>query len=1088
MPTAVRLPRYTFCFLFLFITCHCSLGAALAQGTTATLSGTVTDQNGAVIPDVSIAVINIAQGFQRSATTNGEGAFILPLLPPGKYTVKAEHAGFTPTEVRDVVLNVNDQVAMKIHMNVGTVSQTVQVVEGSSLINESPAVATVVDSQFAANLPLNGRSFQSLITLSPGVVLTKTVFSEPGQFSVNGQRADANYFTVDGVSANIGAPFALSPGQNGAGALPGLTTFGGTNNLVSVDALQEFKILTSTYAPEFGRTPGAQVSMVTRSGTNHFHGALFEYLRNDALDANDWFANSRGLRRPALRQNDFGGVIGGPVLLPRFGDSGYQPGYNGRNRTFFFFSYEGLRLRQPLVGLTDVPSRSARSSPLASPAIKQFLNAFPIPTGPDQLNGLAEYAASYSNPTNLNASSIRIDHTFNNKLNMFARFNYAPSETLTRTGDGLRSLNTIRLLSVGTRTFTVGTVFTINSYITNDLRFNHSRNSNGGFSFLDTFGGAVVPPNTLLFPPFASSRRAISVVSLSDGRNTSTFVGDGSTNVQRQINLVDNLSIVKETHLIKVGLDYRRMSPILAPRLYGQNVFFNGVMDPVDGALSGTAQQVILENNTGPQIPILTNLSLFGQDVWKATRTLNITYGIRWEVNTPPHEKRGNDAFAITGIATPNSIAFAPRGTPLWSTTYNNFAPRIGVAYQLSTRPGKEIVLRGGFGVFYDLGTGLITNAFTAKWPFTAVVFLSEIPYPVSIANATPPPVISTPPATTTLTAFDPHLKLPYTLQWNCALEQSLGSNQTISASYVAASGHRLLRQAILRFGSSMTFVNPNFINPLSLTTNSATSNYQALQLQFQRRLSSGLQALTSYTWAHSIDIASNDSGVTPPQGVINVNNDRGPSDFDVRHTLTGAVTYNIPTPQFGAITRTLFGGWAIDGTFTARSATPIDVLITNTSARFGSYTFRPNLIQGVPLYLSDPSLGGGRRINPAAFSAPLPGQQGTLGRNSLRGFPASQMDIALRRQFNLTERARLQFSTEVFNVFNHPSFGDPTPANSSLGSISASGVFRPNLAFGRSTTMLGRALGSGGNSGGFNPLYQFGGPRSIQLAIRVSF
>src|SRR5258705_1007549 len=243
--------------LVLLITHHYGLITVHAQGTTATLSGTVTDQNGAVIPDVSIAVINIAQGFQRSATTNGEGVFVVTLLPLGNYIVKAEHEGFTPTEVRDVVLNVNDRVAMKIYMSVGTVSQTVQIVEGSSLINESPAVATIIDRQFVGNLPLNGRSFQSLITLSPGVVLTKATIGEQGQFSVNGQRANSNYFTVDGVSANVGVSPGNNAGQSTAGTLPGLAATGGTNSLVSVDALQEFKVLTSSFAPEFGHTPGA---------------------------------------------------------------------------------------------------------------------------------------------------------------------------------------------------------------------------------------------------------------------------------------------------------------------------------------------------------------------------------------------------------------------------------------------------------------------------------------------------------------------------------------------------------------------------------------------------------------------------------------------------------------------------------------------------------------------------------------------------------------------------------------------------------------------------------------------------------------
>src|SRR5689334_2785841 len=235
------------------------INSVYAQGATATLSGVVTDQNGAVIAGVNIAVISIAQGFQRTTTTNDEGIFVVPLLPPGNYTVKAEHEGFTPGEFRDVILNVNDQRTIKLPLKVGNVaSQTVDVLDSPALIDESPAVGTTVDRQFVSNLPLNGRSFQSLIALSPGVVVTPATSFNRGQFSVNGQRANANYFTVDGVSANIGANSSDGISQDFAGSLPGLNTFGGTNSLVSVDALEEFKIQTSSFAPEFGRTPGGQ--------------------------------------------------------------------------------------------------------------------------------------------------------------------------------------------------------------------------------------------------------------------------------------------------------------------------------------------------------------------------------------------------------------------------------------------------------------------------------------------------------------------------------------------------------------------------------------------------------------------------------------------------------------------------------------------------------------------------------------------------------------------------------------------------------------------------------------------------------------
>src|SRR5215216_129629 len=353
-----------------------------AQGATATLSGVVTDQTGAVLPGANIAVISIAQGFQRTTATNDEGIFVVPLLPPGNYTVKAEHEGFTPAEFREVILNVNDQRTIKIALKVGNVAnQTVDVLDSPALIDESPAVGTTIDRQFVGNLPLNGRSFQSLIALSPGVVVTAATSFNRGQFSVNGQRANANYFTVDGVSANIGANSSDGISQDFAGSLPGLNTFGGTNSLVSVDALEEFKIQTSTFAPEFGRSPGGQVQILTRSGTNSFHGTLFEYFRNDALDAKDWFVNANRLAKPALRQHDFGFVLGGPVLLPRFGEGGPLTGYNGHNKTFFFLSYEGLRLRQPQAENRLVVATRVRQ--LAPSALQTVVNALPLPTGPE---------------------------------------------------------------------------------------------------------------------------------------------------------------------------------------------------------------------------------------------------------------------------------------------------------------------------------------------------------------------------------------------------------------------------------------------------------------------------------------------------------------------------------------------------------------------------------------------------------------------------------------------------------------------------------------------------------------------------------
>src|SRR5208283_2451076 len=331
--------------------------------------------------------------------------------------------------------------------------------------------------------PLNGRSFSSLIDLSPGVVLTPANGYEQGQFSVNGQRPDANYFMVDGVSANLGN--AGSGGlqyQGGAGQLPSTNAFGGTSNLVSLDALEEFRIQTSTFAPEYGRAPGAQVSVVTKSGTNSFHGTAFEYFRNDKLDANDWFANAKGLARPELRQNDFGGVLGGPIR---------------KDKLFFFGSYEGLRVRQPHVANTYVPNLSSRQN--APAAVQPLLNAFPLPNGRDLGNGTAAFSAGYSDPSTLNVYAIRMDYLPWEKVTIFGRYNDAPSSLDQRAPAGYAYSN-VEALKYRTQSLTFGTTQALTARFTNELRFNYSRSRAQNLYTLDNFGGAVPPPASALLP------------------------------------------------------------------------------------------------------------------------------------------------------------------------------------------------------------------------------------------------------------------------------------------------------------------------------------------------------------------------------------------------------------------------------------------------------------------------------------------------------------------------------------------------------------------------------------------------------------
>jgi hypothetical protein len=1024
----------------------CFVSAAMGQTETATVSGLITDETGAAVPGAEVKLQSVDRGTVATTTTNDAGIYVFASVHPGQYQATVDKPGFKQVDLLGMIVNVQDHIEQNFRLQVGSVAESVTVEARASLLNTQDAtLSTVVDREFVENMPLNGRSFQTLITLTPGTVLTKANANEQGQFSIDGQRANANYFTVDGVSANIGVSAGGPLFQTGGGALPGFNVNGGTNSLVSVDALQEFRIQTSTFAPEYGRSPGGQISILTRSGTNDFHGTLFEYFRNDVLDANNWFANQRGLPKPQERQNDFGGVVGGPII---------------RKRTFFFFSYEGLRLRQPQTVVTIVPSADTRKN--APPSLQPFLNAYTVPNGAVFSDGFAESAASYSDPSSLNATSIRLDHNVGNKLTLFGRYNYSPSEGEQRGFNGT-SLSSISNVKLNTQTLTLGGTVSITPQIGNDIRLNYSRNEAKNFVTLDNFAGAVRPPDSVLFPPFASSLNSNLQFFIIGG--TTLGVGQNTRNVQRQFNLVDNVSIAKGKHQLKFGADYRWLSPISRASDY-EAPFFFGITGPgsiLSGAPFFTTVGAFDQVTLG-----IKNFSAYAQDTWRVSHRLTLTYGVRWEVNPAPYGRDGKNLYTLQDPNNVTTLTLAPAGTPLYETTYTNVAPRVGLAWQLSQKSGMETVLRGGFGIFYDLGTGSLGDA-PSFFPNgrTVNAFGS---FPLTPSQSAPPPFSLVPQSGDRLDIAEKNLSLPRTYQWNVTLQQSIGSSAAGSVSYVGAVGRDLLRRELL--------VSPNFFQ-VALTKNEATSDYHALQFEFQRRLSRGLQALASYTFAHSIDIASNDSAFNTAGGFVNPSVDRGPSDFDVRHTFSGAVTYELPNPHLGLIGKVFLNKWAVDAFGFARSATPVDLVGGFHFAPGGfSSQPRPDVVLGVPFYLYGSQYPGGKSFNPAAFVPPA-GLQGTLGRNALRGFGAWQADLALRREFALGERLKLQFRTEFFNIFNHPNFGDPCCLQSN---------FISNPTFGRSPSTLAGSLGSGGVNGGFNPLYQVGGPRSIQFALKLQF
>ncbi len=1039
-------------------------GTLLAQS--ASITGSISDPQRSVLPNIPITLTSQETGAAIQGKSNGSGVYSLPFVQPGTYTLSADAPGFKRYEQTNITFVVGQKINIDIQLQIGGTSESVTVDGNGIEMNTTDAsVSTVIDRQFVENIPLNGRSFQSLMTAIPGVSSVPSQgVGTSGEITVNGQRTEGNQFTVDGVSANTGAQgYPAGTGAGYSGSLPGESILGTTQSLVSIDALQEFRASTSTYSAEYGRTPGGQFTFNTRSGTNSWHGSVFDYFRNDVLDANNYF-NKRTTPvtpRQVERQNDFGGTFSGPIRIPHL--------YDGRDKTFFFSSYEGLRLRSPVAAFTmEVPSLSLRQN--AASILKPFLNAFPLPNGAESGDGygLAYYTAGYSSPSSLDTTSIRIDHHFNDRFSVFARYSDSPTNATTRSSDpGSPDLAEIDPQTVHVRTLTGGITNMITSRLTSEFRINGTWNDYADKPEVDNFGGATPMTLATSGAPGLTDKSWLFFYLTGHGGYPAFRLYPHSTS-QGQFNIVEKVSYSLGRHQLKAGIDYRRLATN------------SPIADLYESAGFDDAAQVLANNgNPGltradlPAKPVYSNLSVFLQDEWKVNQRLNLSLGLRWDMNPPPRDAGGNQPYVLDQITNLATAQVAPHGTDLWKTTHANFAPRIGAAYQVRRTPGHETVLRAGFGQFYDTGTALASAGYQYGVGITRSADFTNTAFPLSqnILDSVGGPSTSAP-YTGAVFAYDPHLKQPYTLQWNIAVEQALGAQQTLTVSYVASSGRHLLSQ--LQYDPSAVG-NPNFTPrwALYITQNQGASNYQALQVQFQRKLSRGLQLLSSYTLAHSIDNST--SNFTLSELL------RASSDYDIRHNFQLALTYDLPSRRGSGFASYVLSHWSADLRTTARSALPVDVFsdysITNLTGTIVSY--HPNRVADQPLYVQGGGAPGGRSINFKAYAPAYEDDgttlaEGNAGRNSARGFDAVQQDIALRRDFPFTERVGMQFRIEAFNLLNHSIMG-------SVNNYLSYGATGPN-PFGIAINTLN------GQLGGLNSLYQTGGPRSLQAALKIHF
>jgi hypothetical protein len=1053
-----------------FITFVLFINIGSGQSATGTVSGIVLDPSGGAIGGAEVLIIDDATAVQYTGKANSEGYYVVPNIPPGTYRIQISNSGFKTIIKPDIVIHVEDALAINFTLPIGAASEIVTVEGGAPIINTADAsVSTVVDRKYVENMPLNGRSFQDLILLTPGVVTSNPQsalghIGEQGEFSVNGQRTESNYYSVDGVSANVGAisgtpSAALTPAISGS--LPVTTALGTTQGLVSVDALQEFRVQSSTYSAEYGRNPGGQFSFVTRSGTNQWHGTGFDYLRNGAFDANDWFNDYDDLPKAAERQNDFGGTLGGPVTIPSL--------YAGKDKTFFFFSYEGLRLEQPQeANVSYVPTVALRQS---APAVLQtVLNAFPLPYCPNSAsncttdigNGLGEFIGTWSNPSQIDSTSIRLDHAIATRLKLFFRF----SDTSSNLDQHLSGPYDNPAGSVATpytvRTFTLGATAVLSSRVANSFRLNYTSNGTSSSGSIGSFGGNTAVSLRQL-QGFAEPGAQVDVFLDFNGYYASLYQGRVSGKTQ-QWNVVDTVSAVLGRHDFKFGVDYRRVSSVGVFPQYANYDYFDA------GSVQTNSPGFVFGETTDNSYPVYVNLSAFVQDEWHFRPRLSLSMGLRWDVNPAPGVTSGIAPYTVVGEGNLSTMTLAPEGTSLWKTTWLNFAPRLGAAYVVRNTPGWETVVRGGGGLFFDTGQQVGSAGYQGVG-LSGLAFPSG-GFPIPPAELTAPIVNPPlPPYSDGVYGFYSRLQLPYTLQWNASVEQAAGKSQALTLSYVGSHAGRLLEANEINAGAS----NPNF-GTLLFYQNGLTSDYNALQLQFQRRLSHGLQALASYTWSHCQDYGSYNSALSYQ---------RGNCDFDVRQNFSSAFSYDLPNVSQNQIVDALLRHWGLDDRFTARTGFPVTLksgLSVVNPLTGGAYDGGLNIVPGQPFYIygsqcatvyGGVSCPGGRAINPDAFSEPAAGALGDAPRNFVRGFGAWQMDLAVRRDFPIHERLKLQLRAEAFNIFNHPNFGAVSETYCPPG---------PGCVFGQATATLASSLGI------LSPLYQQGGPRSMQLALKLIF
>ncbi|MGA2194516.1 MAG: TonB-dependent receptor [Bryobacteraceae bacterium] len=981
--------------------------------------GRIVDSSQGGVSDASITIVDEDTGFRRAAQSETGGAYAIGSLAPGSYKITVRKEGFRPVMKFGVKVSTGAAAREDFQLALGSMEESVTVVGTAPALERPDASAGgQFDLDEAGQLPLNGRGVITLLELIPGTNVIPATRGDAGQFTTSGMRPNTNLFTVDGVSANTGVSAGGLPAQSSGGALPSLSAFGSLDSMISVEAVQEFKLQTSTAVAEFGRMPGASIALSSRAGTDHFHGsAVFRY-RNQYMGANDWFANQAGYPRAPLGYEDFAPSFGGPLK---------------RNRTFFFLSYENIWLNQPY--MYKVPAPSADTRLAVSPAERAVLNLFPQPNQGALGTDTGLWTGQINRPAGLTSGSARIDQAVTPRVTVFARYSDSPSHN----DFGMPQVNHLDLRA---QSLTLGLNARPSARTVLDVRVNESQSSADSI-WTDTTGSnapgcALATLASGFFP--SDTVTCDSLVRFSINGVGEAISGREGSRRQRQFQIVPTAGLNLGRHSIKLGADYRR---ILAIR-----------RDPTGSTnlIDESADTLTLLQDwwSAYAAPVNANaaveeLSVWLQDTWQVSSRLTVAAGLRWEFSPAPN--------VSANFLDPTTNGLVLNRQPLWPTSYHDYAPRLGLAWRL-TEDGRT-VLRAGGGLFYDSSMSIATDLINGG-PFNASKLTSNI----SLI------------ASSSLTfGFEQGLKLPQVRQWNVSLEHGFGTHDEISLGYVGSSGRELIRREAGGAGS----IGQSYA---ALTTDHGASSYDALEAQYRRHVARGLDAVASYAWSHSLDNDSSDAFLLWCASGAGIGGDHASSDFDLRHSLTAAVSYQLAPPASPGFAARLVGGWAFDAIVHARTGFPITLQQQEEIDAIGVVNaYRPDWVYGQPLWISEANAPGGKTLNPAAFSVPgtYNTAQGNLGRNVPSGFGMEQVDLSLKREFHFGEQRGIQFRLEAFNAFNHANFADPIK-------------FLDSPLFGQSTSMLNTMLGTGSSGSGLAPILQIGGPRSVQLSVRLHF